>query len=137
MAADGDHADPNPGVLSPGVLQDFIDLGAEHGTHGQTDLGLPYKPHTRQVQGRRTEKMIAKDIGARLHPNSGSGRIKEDASDEYALYEIKDAGKTHTLSSKSLETSFVRATRQGKESVWIIKFGNGITATMRLTKEDR
>lgn len=99
------------------------------------DLGLPYKPHTRQVQGRRTEKKVIKAMGARLHPNSGSGRIKEDGSDEFALYEVKDAGKTHTLSSKALETSWLRATRQSKESIWIIKFGNGMKATIRLTKE--
>ena len=99
------------------------------------ELGLPYKPHSRQVQGRRTEKRVIKDLGARLHPNSGSGRIKEDGSDADNLYEVKDAGKTHTLSSKPLETSWLRALRQGKQSVWIIKFGNGMRATIYLTKD--
>lgn len=99
------------------------------------DLGLPYKPHTRQVQGRRTEKKIIKDLGARLHPNSGSGRIKEDGSDPFRLYEVKDAGKTITLTAKALLTSWTRAVQQGKSAVWIIKFGNGMTATIHLTKE--
>lgn len=98
---------------------------------------LPYSPHSRQVQGRRTEKQVAKELGARLHPNSGAGRIKEDASDEDYLYEIKDANKVFTLNAADLMTSFVRAVRQGKDSVWFIRFTNGIDAEIRLTRGRR
>ena len=138
MADDRDHADADPGVLNhPRDCPNGLDCACYDQPWTEPDLGLPYKPHSRQVQGRRTEKMVIKDLGARLHPNSGSGRIKEDGSDATTLYEVKDAGKTHTLSSKDLETSWIRAARQDKDSVWIIKFGNGITATIHLTKEAR
>lgn len=99
------------------------------------DLGLPYGVDTPQVKGRKTEKKIARAEGARLHPNSGAGRIKEDASDDNRLIEIKEAGKTHTLSAKELEVSWRRAVHQNKTSVRILKFGNGITVRMTITKE--
>ena len=99
-----------------------------------SDLGLPYKPKTRQVQGRVTEKKILRDRGARQHPNSGAGRIKEDGSDEDYLYEIKDANKGFLMIGRDLLTSWGRAVRQGKEAVWIITFANGIEAEVRLTR---
>lgn len=86
------------------------------------DLGLPYGVDTPQVRGRKTEKKIARKEGARLHPNSGAGRIKYDASDEDRLIEIKDANKSHTLQSSLLNDLFVKATRQGKDAVYIVTF---------------
>jgi hypothetical protein len=101
----------------------------------ETGLGLPYKPRTRQQQGRYSEKTQAKKHGVRLHPNSGAGRIKEDASDETRVVEFKDASKSFTLNGADLLGTFQRAVRQGKDSVWIITFANGVEATITLNRK--
>jgi hypothetical protein len=52
------------------------------------------------------------------------------------LYEIKDANKTYSLKAVDLDTLWVRAVRESKEPVFIVKFiDRGITATITLTKE--
>lgn len=102
---------------------------------GDNPLGLPYSPRTRQEEGRFSEKAQAKRHGVRLHPNSGAGRIKQDASDETRIVEFKDANKSFTLSAVDLLDTFRRAMKQGKDSVWIIKFANGIEATITLTRK--
>lgn len=102
---------------------------------GTVSLGMPYKVRTRQEEGRFSEKAQAKKHGVRLHPNSGAGSIKEDASDEDRVIEFKDAAKSFTLNGKDLLGTFQRAVRQGKDSVWIIKFGNGIEAEINLTRK--
>jgi hypothetical protein len=94
-----------------------------------------WKPRSRQEEGRKTEKAIAKNLGARLHPNSGALRIKHDASDEETLYEIKDANKTYTLSADELFTLWTRAVRESKEPVFIVHYiHHNITATITLSK---
>lgn len=98
-------------------------------------LGLPYKPRTPQQEGRYAERAQAKKHGVRLHPNSGAGRIKEDASDEARVVEFKTANKSFTLSGDDLLGTFQRAVRQGKDSVWIITFANGIEAEINLTRK--
>jgi hypothetical protein len=99
-------------------------------------LGTNWKTRSRQEQGRKSEKEIAKGLGARIHPNSGALRIKHDASDAETLYEIKDANKSYSLSADELNTLWVRAMRETKNPVFIIKFNHrGITATITLTKE--
>lgn len=113
MADDRDHADADPGLLN-----------------------LPYKPHTRQVQGRRTEKKVLRSLGARQHPNSGAGRIKEDGSTPDHLIEVKDANRTFTLNGEDLLVTYLRATRQNKEGVWIITFANGMEAEIHLTRRN-
>lgn len=100
------------------------------------DLGLPYKPKTRQQDGASTEKRLLKERGARQHPRSGAGRIKEDGSDEKYLYEVKDANLTFALKSADLMQSWKRAIVQGKDAVWIIKFGNGIEAEVHLRRRN-
>lgn len=51
------------------------------------------------------------------------------------MYEIKDANKSFTLKGIDLDTLWVRAVREGKEPVFIVKYANGITATIAITKE--
>ena len=83
-----------------------------------------------------SEKKIAKKLGANVHPNSGALRIKHDASDDETLYEIKDANKSFTLTAEDLNTLWVRATRERKEGVFIVKYNHhGITATITINKE--
>lgn len=68
-----------------------------------------------------------------IHPNSGAGSIKEDGHDEAHLYEVKDCRKQFPLKASELRTSFVRAVRQGKTSVWLVYFdGAGFTARIEL-----
>jgi hypothetical protein len=74
------------------------------------------------MDGMASEAQIAKKRGARVHPRSGAGNIKWDASDEETIYEMKDAMKSHTLSGALLEKLFLDATRQGKEAVYTVYF---------------
>lgn len=85
---------------------------------------LPWQPRSRQMQGRRTEQVLARQRGARTHPNSGAGRIKDDASTEDTVIEYKDAKKTHTLKADDLDALFRRATKQGKDAEYVIYFGD-------------
>ena len=98
-------------------------------------LGLPYKPRTPQQQGRYREREQARKHGVRLHPNSGAGRIKEDASNDEKVVEFKEANKSFTLNAADLLGTFQRAVRQGKDSVWVIAFANGIEAEINLTRK--
>lgn len=79
---------------------------------------------TRQVEGRQTEARILKMRGARVHPNSGAGHIKDDGSDEHRLYEVKDARKTHTIKADELRALFVRAVRQNKQGIYLVYFSD-------------
>jgi hypothetical protein len=67
---------------------------------------------------------LLKQRGARIHPNSGAGHIKDDGSDDHRLYEIKDARRTHTLNADELRALYVRAVRQGKQAVYLIYFSD-------------
>lgn len=92
-----------------------------------------WRSPTRQQQGIATEKKLLKERGAKVHPRSGAGSIKEDGSDDEFLYEVKDAMKQFSLRGDSLRTSFVRATRQGKEAVWLVYFTEaGLTAEIKI-----
>lgn len=109
---------------------------AEGGTTPEQRLGLPYTVRkTPQVMGRVKEKQMAKERGARLHPNSGAGRIKDDASSDTTQYEFKNVSKTHTLKGSDLLALFKRAIRQGKEAEYVIYFENeDLTATVTLQR---
>lgn len=95
-----------------------------------------WKPKkTRQVEGRDSEKRQAKRHGARLHPNSGAGHIKDDASNDDTVYEFKDAKKQHTLKASDLEALFRRSVRQGKDAAYVILFSdNNLEATITLRR---
>ena len=95
---------------------------------------MPYHPPTRQVEGRISERKVLKQMGARVHPNSGAGHIKHDGSDDETLYELKDAGVSHTMKASDLEVLRVRAARQGKDAVYIVTFANGVKAECRISK---
>lgn len=99
-------------------------------------LGLPYDVGvTPQVKGRQVEAKMAKDRGARLHPMSGAGRIKDDASSDDIQYEFKNVAKTHTLNGWSLDGLFVRAIRQDKEARYIVYFEDAdLTAEITLRR---
>lgn len=98
--------------------------GASETDGGEIASGLDvaWKIPSRSIQGRITEKKVLKRRGAKVHPNSGAGRIKDDGSDQERLYEVKDAVKTHTLKAEDLRSLRVRAAKQGKAAVYIVKF---------------
>jgi hypothetical protein len=87
---------------------------------------LPWKPDTRQVQGRKTEKQLILKLGGVVHPSSGSGRIKDDGHDDQRLFEIKDAGRTHRIDVKDLIALYHRAIRQNRTPTYMIRFAGGI-----------
>ena len=62
-----------------------------------------------------------------MHPASGALRIKNDASDETILYEIKDANKVHNIKAVELLKLWKEATMADKDAIYLVKFGNGIT----------
>ena len=96
---------------------------------------VAWRKRTRQEEGRKTEKVIAKKRGAKVHPASGALRIKNDASDKEVLYEIKDANKTYTLKGSELLSLWKNAIVQMKEPVFVVYFTDSdITATMTITK---
>jgi hypothetical protein len=98
-------------------------------------IPTPWNPRkTRQVEGRDSEKKQARRHGVRLHPNSGAGKIKDDASDEDRLVEFKDANISHTLNANDLDVLFRRAVAQGKEAQYIILFANDLEATITLRR---
>lgn len=99
-------------------------------------IDLPWSPRTRQVQGRVSEQRAAKRLGARLHPNSGAGKIKFDYSTDDAIFEHKDANKTHTLNAAFLMDFFRKAARQNKDAVYVVQFGNGVILTGRISREE-
>jgi len=115
--------------LASGKPKDTGDI--EAGT-----LGTNWGTRTRQVDGRVTEKKIAKELGAKVHPASGALRIKHDASDDEVLYEIKDANKSYSLKASELHELWLEAVKQDKEPVFLVQFiHKGMRATMTITKE--
>lgn len=106
-----------------------------HPEYFEVSLDLPYGYRTRQEEGRRSEKKQAKKYGLRLHPNSGAGNIKQDASDESTLVEFKDVGKVFTLNAADLLTSQQRAVRTGRDAVWVITFANGVEVVAHVTRK--
>lgn len=91
--------------------------------------------NTRQVEGRKSEVRQAKKHGARLHPNSGAGHIKDDASNAETIFEFKDVAKTHQLSGSALDGLFRRAVRQGKNAKYVVIFKEaGIEAIIDLRR---
>jgi hypothetical protein len=87
---------------------------------------LPWRPSTRQQDGRATEKRLLRERGARNHPASGAGKIKDDGSDDEHLYEVKDANASHTVKGDDLLALYQRGIRQGLVPVYLIRFGNGL-----------
>jgi len=85
-------------------------------------MELPWKPRSPQEKGRKAEKPILKERGARAHPGSGSGGIKWDGSNDDEVIEIKDAAKSYTLAAKYLESLYRSSTRQSKAAVLIVQF---------------
>lgn len=101
------------------------------------DIPTPWdnKKNTRQVEGRKSEVRQAKKYKVRIHPNSGAGHIKDDASNENEIYEFKDVAKTHQLSGSALDGLFRRAVRQGKTAKYVILFQEaGIEAVIDLRR---
>ena len=104
-------------------------------TDSEDTLDLPWGVRTRQEQGLKTEAEIIKKRGGRVHPRSGAGSIKSDGSSEETLYELKDAGKSHTIKGTDLEILFKRAVQQGKDAEYIVYFQNtDICLTGKITR---
>jgi hypothetical protein len=61
-------------------------------------------------------------LGAKVHPASGALRIKNDASTDSTLYEIKDANKTHTIKATEVMSLWKEAVISDREAVYLIKF---------------
>lgn len=95
---------------------------------------MPWQPRTRQEVGRKTEKEVVKREGATAHPGSGSGRLRFDGSSDHLVVESKDAAKAFTLKATYLEELFSYATKQGKDAVICIKFGNGLYLRGEVTR---
>lgn len=94
---------------------------------------LPWKPRTRQEQGRQTEKATLKRRGAKGHPNSGAGSIKYDGSTQEEVIEVKDAVKSFTLNRDYLMSLFKHAARQSKQAVLVVEFPD-LTVEARITR---
>jgi hypothetical protein len=100
-----------------------------------SDVNLPWSPRTRQKDGESTERKIARKKGARLHPRSGAGSIKDDASTDDVQMEIKDANKSYQLKGSELDTLLRRAIQRGKDAEFVIYFTEAdVTATIRVTR---
>lgn len=98
-------------------------------------IDMPWSPRTRQQEGMATEKRLAKKRGLRLHPRSGAGRIKDDASSDDKVVEFKDAYKTHALKGDDLDKLLRRATQQGKDAEYVVYFnGFDLTATIKVQR---
>lgn len=98
-------------------------------------LGTPWSPRTRQEEGRRNEQRVAKRRGTRLHPGSGSGSIRRDASNDEVIEEYKLAGKSFRLKGQELRDSYLDAVSQGKDSIWVIEFDDaGIEVEVRVRR---
>jgi hypothetical protein len=83
---------------------------------------VPWRPDSRQQQGRKTERTVLKARGALVHPMSGAGRIKHDGHDSSALYEVKDAQRVFTMNVRDVDELWIRAVRQELEPVLLIEF---------------
>lgn len=99
-------------------------------------LGLGYRvTQTPQEKGRKAEVKMARDRGARPHPMSGAGRVKDDASNEEHVYEFKNVARSHTLKGRDLLGLFKRSIQQGREARYVIYFEQeDVTATMTITR---
>lgn len=87
-----------------------------------SDIEMPWGIRSRQQSGMKSEKKLAKEAGARLHPRSGAGKIKDDASNEETIFEFKEVAKSHSLSGQKLEELLVRAIQQNKTAQYDIVF---------------
>lgn len=87
-----------------------------------SEIELPWSVRTPQQKGRQSEAKRAKELDARQHPGSGSGRIRFDASNLEELHEYKQVLRSHTLNGKYLEKLFVEATRQNKSALYVVEF---------------
>lgn len=96
------------------------------------EIAMPWSPRSRSKEGEQTERQIAKKRGMRAHPRSGAGRIKDDASDEHTVIEVKDANKSYTLNAKELLTLWKRAMQQGKDAQFVVYF-KSIDMTVNMT----
>lgn len=102
-----------------------------------TDRIVPWEKDSPQKAGRRAEARAAKKAGARLHPMSGAGRIKQDYSDDQSVTEHKRASKSFTLKLSDVRDAHKNAALQGKTSEWVIEFpGYTLRGTVERTREE-
>ena len=66
---------------------------------------------------------MAKSYGARLHPNSGAGNIKEDASTATEVLSFKTTdGKGWRITAEEMLLLLKRAQRMEKEPLYVLDF---------------
>ena len=66
---------------------------------------------------------MAKSYGARPHPNSGAGTIKEDASSATEVLSFKTTGaKGHRITVEEMLLLLKRAQRMDKEPLYVLDF---------------
>lgn len=87
---------------------------------------LPWKPDTRQQQGRNTEKRLITEMDGVVHPSSGSGHVKDDGHSDDHLFEIKDAVTIHRVDVRELMALYHRAIRQNRVPIYMVRFAGGI-----------
>lgn len=93
---------------------------------------------TPQDRGRDYEKRRAKQEGLSLHPGSGSGRIKHDASDKDRLVEFKSVAKSFTLNGAYLKGLRDQGVRIDKEAILEVEFVEAnITAVITIISGTR
>lgn len=97
-------------------------MAAREGDGEPYGVEIPWPEETPQERGRKYEKNRAREQGLRLHPGSGSGGIKHDASNDEILMEYKTATTSFMLNGKYLLGLFKQAVRQGKDAVMEIYF---------------
>lgn len=99
------------------------------------EIEMPWSKRTPQESGRYDEKRMAKRYNARLHPNSGAGSIKHDASNDSTLIEFKQSQKSHTLNGAYLSEMLSRAHAQGKDALYTVEFLDaGVLAEITLKR---
>lgn len=86
---------------------------------------MPWRRDSASVGGRKDERKAARDLGARLHPNSGAGTEKNDYSTEDAVFEHKSVKKSHTMKAEDVAKLFLNAAKQGKEARYVVYFADG------------
>lgn len=83
---------------------------------------MPWRTPTRQEVGLQEEAIILKLHGARQHPGSGSGQIKEDGSTDEEIIQIKTVNSTVVLKGIDIQQLWLAASRTNKRARLIVFF---------------
>ncbi len=90
------------------------------------------KARSPSQRGLHEEKKAMQKRGARSSPRSGAGKIKYDGRTDDDLIEHKEAAKTHALNGEVLRHGYLAALAEDRDFLYVVQFGNGITAEVRV-----